>query len=785
MRGRRLGQWLVGGLLALAVAACAALAAGYALARRSLWRPDGGPIRLAGLREPAAVALDRFGVPHVHAHSAADAVLVEGYLHARDRFFQMEVARRAVAGRLAELFGRRALPLDREMRRLGMGRVAARQAAELDSESRSLLASYAAGVNAALAERGASGLAPEFLVVGGDAGSWREEDTVGVGLGLCFSLTGAAGDEARRADQLQRLGRQRATNLWGWSAEQARDWIPPNWSGVAAAPGGGLLSRTMSALGSNNWAIAPGRTRSGAATLANDPHVGVANPATWYEIALDAPGLHAAGASLPGAPGVLIGHDADVAWGFTMVMLDDQDLFRLQLDPSGGKERVGEGYRALDVREETIRVRGGGAEKLVVKVSRHGPVVREDGGDVEALAWTALVGRSVLPAFLRLDRSTSVGEAAAAFADADAPAMNLVAADRAGHIRWQVVGRVPVRGRGAGRLPAPGWDEAWDWRGLAPYAANPTVTDPPQGFLATANHDPFAEGDTSSAPFPGEFAPPWRVRAIRHALASRSDWGVASCEALQMDGANGQAQAILERLRPLLARIGTPAARRLLDWDGRMNLESKGALLWAEFLRELTRRIGGDEARETGLRRTPIGGEEVIRLLDGGIDALWWDDVSTQARETRDKIVAAALEAAARRAGEDTWGSRHAVLFAHPFSGIPLLGALFDRGPFPVAGASTCIDATAYRAQADDFAVIALPSMRFVADLADWDRAEFVLPLGQSGHFLSPHAADQTLYWRVGRAHPMPWSEAAVRRATVTSFDVLPAAPLRAAQRVE
>jgi penicillin amidase len=776
MARRRLMRWLQATATTLAVALVGGGAVAYLAAHRSVWRPSGEAIVLDGLQRPARIALDAFGVPHVSASGAGDAAFLEGYIHARERFFQMEFARRAVAGRLAELVGRAALPLDREMRRLGLARVAARQVGELDAPTRALLASYARGVNAALARRGASGLAPEFLLLGGDIEPWREEDTLGVALGISFTLTGAAGDEQRRAEVLRALGRKRAVDLWGWTEAEAQAWIPPD------LPGGGppserVLSPPISGFGSNNWAIAGSRTRSGLPILANDPHVGVANPATWYEICLDAPDLHVAGASLPGAPGVLIGHNAEVAWGFTMSMVDDQDLFRVRLDPGGRQERVGDSFKRLEVRRETIGLRWGQAEDLLVKVSRHGPIVRDAGGEALAMAWTALVGRSVLPAFLRLDRSRSVAEAAAAFAEADAPGMNLVAADRGGHIGWQVVGRAPLRGRGAGRLPAPGWDERWDWQGFAPFSANPSRTDPPQGFLATANHDPFAEGDFPPPAFPAEFAPPWRVRAIRGALAARADWDVAACLSLQMEDSNGQALAILDRLRPMLDHIGTPAAGLLARWDGRMDAESEAALLWAEFLRELTRRVGGDEARQVGLARTPLGGEEILRLLAGRLDPAWWDDVTTPAVEEPEQVVAAALDAASRRAAGAQWGSRHRLLFRHPLGRIPLLGALLNRGPFPVAGAGGCIDATAYAAQRDDFAVIALPSLRFVADLADWDRAVFTLPLGQSGHFLSPHVADQTADWLGGRAHPMPWSAAAVRAATVVEAEALPRTP--------
>jgi acyl-homoserine lactone acylase PvdQ len=772
MPAPRVLRWLSRAAVVVVAAVLLALAGGYALARRSVFRLGGAPIALPGLARMATVAFDRRGVGHVRAASAEDAFFVEGYLHARERFFQMEVNRRLVFGRLAEMFGRRALVHDREMRRYGVAELAARHVRECDGASRALLAAYVRGVDAALSERGAGGLAPELLALGTRVEPWREEDSLG--LEMVFYMAYAAAGEESRAELLHALGAKRAVGLWGWSAAQAEAWIPADLAGSAGTPERRETPAPTPGGGSNDWAIAPSRSRSGSPILANDPHLAVSNPSLWYEIELEAPGLHVAGASFAGLPGVLIGHNADLAWGFTYAMLDDADLYRVSLDASGMRERFGGEYLPLATRTETIRIRGGDAEDLTVKLSRHGPIVRERTGEALALAWTALMGRSSVRPFFLLNTAHSVAEAAAAFATGDPPAFNLVMADRAGHIRWQVVGRVPARGRGAGRLPAPGWDASWEWRGLTPYASNPFAEDPAAGFVATANHDPFAEGDFPRPGFPGEFAPPWRVRAIRAALAARTDWDVAGCQALQMDDSDGLARALLGRLAPMLERIGTAPARTLLAWDGRMGSTSTPALLWAEFLRELTRRVGGDEAKASGLRGTPLDGSDVLRLLDGQLDAAWWDDVSTPAVETPEQIVAAALAAAARRAGEATWGSRHTVLFAHPLGGIPLLGALLNRGPFPVPGSPNCVDANSYFARGDDFAVRFLPSLRFVADLADWDRAVLTLPLGQSGHFLSPHAGDQTDDWLAGRAHPMPWSEAAVQAATVARLELRP-----------
>jgi penicillin G amidase len=773
----RVTRWAVRVVVGLVVVLAVAVLAGYVAARRSVWRPGAGTVRLSGLKLPVEIAVDRFGVPHVAAQTVEDALFAQGYLHARERFFQMELTRRAAAGRLAELLGAAAVGFDADLRRWNLGPNVARQTAALDGEARAAVEAYARGVNAAIDRFGAAGLAPEFLLLGSAVDPWRVEDTVGVGLMMEMNLTWAADEERGRADLLKALGRERAVELWGWTAEQAAAWIPEDLPGAWSLKRAALPMAPLEGVGSNNWALAPSRTRTGRAIFANDPHIGVANPSTWYEVHLTAPGFAVTGASVPGAPGVLIGHNADVAWGFTMVMLDDQDVFRLRLDAAGKKELIAGEWRPLEVRREQVAVRGEREPReITVKVSAHGPVIQESADGALAMSWAALLGRSPLPAFMRLDRARSVEEAAAAFVDADAPGMNLLCADRAGHVRWQVIGRVPIRGRGAGRLPAPGWDPAWAWQGLAPYERNPTEADPPEGFVATANHDAFAEADfPREAEYPAEFAAPWRIRRIREELARRAEWDVADCLRLQMDDRNGQALAIVAALRPVLEGIATPAARALLAWDGRMGVESREATLWAEFLREASRRIGRDEATLGGLHRTPIGGEAVLRLAGGGLDPRWWDDVTTPAAETAREIVAASLEAAARRAGDAAWGERHRVPFAHPLGAVPLLGRLLNQGPAAAPGSNATLNANWYAGQGDNFDVTVIPSLRFVADVGEWDRSIFTLPLGQSGHFLSPHVADQLADWQTGRAHPMPWSTEAVRQAAAVSFSLEPA----------
>ncbi|MGQ9495261.1 MAG: penicillin acylase family protein [Thermoanaerobaculaceae bacterium] len=744
------------------------------LFRASLFVPAPSNVALPGLQRPCTVYFDAYGVPHVIAETVEDVFFVQGYLHAKERFFQMELSRRAAAGRLAELLGPKAVAADERFRRWGLGEAVREQRRKLPQDVEQALVAYSLGVNAAITSVPVWRLAPECAVLLCPVEPWTVEDTLGVGLLLQQQLTWAAGEELKRARQLQALGKERAVELWGWRPEEAQAWIPED-GGVGRQPVASPLP-VFSGVGSNNWVVAGTASATGKPLLANDPHVGVANPATWYEIHLKTPTLQVAGASVPGAPGILIGHNGGVAWGLTMVMLDDQDLFRLTLDQSGTQERFAGGWRPLQMKEEEIKVRGEGKpRKLVCKRSIHGPVISEEKGEALALAWTALLARSTIECFLRLNWAENITEAMDSFNTCESPAMNLLVADRQGQIGWQVTGRVPRRGRGGGKLPAPGGDPAWAWQGFEPFSRNPRVIGSPSGVLATANHDPFKEGDfPPHLAFSGEFAPPDRVRTVRAALFHRQDWDVDGFLQLQMDVANPQALTLLRALAPFLEGANHPAARALLAWDGQMLAERTEPLLWAEFLRALLHRVGDDEAQRAGLASSPMSATALLRLLAGELSQAWWDDVNTSDRETPQMIIGKALQEAAAKAGGRTWGQAHQLTFAHPLGSVPGLGAFFTFGPHPVAGAGPCINSTAYDVLGGSFAVVALPSLRFVADLANWDNSKMVLPLGQSGHPMSAHARDQFPLWLRGQAHGMPFSQEAVERAAVQVSRLVP-----------
>jgi len=721
---------------------------------------------LQGCPGEVEIRLDGFGIPHIRTDDEEAMWFAQGYVHARDRFFQMELGRRLASGRLAELFGSDALASDRKMRTWRVAASARRQTAVLDGESRAVLDAYAAGVNAAL-ERFGRWISPEVWMMGIDPDPWRPEDSLAVALLLQLDVSSSMGEEFLRAEQLTQLGRDRAVELWGWSPAEARAWIPPGEPRVAPRQADEPIRPPRSDIGANSWALTAARTATGRPLLAADPHLGVGLPGPFALVHLHGPGTHVAGATLPGTPGVLLGHNERVAWSLSPAKLDDQDLFSLTLDEEGENELIdGVWLRVRTVTEE-IPVRWLEDPVLLkIRMSELGPLVRDTGDEALAFTWTGRSAGGIVKAILDLNRADSAADAARAWEGVIGPSLDLTAADTDGHILHQVVGRMPDRGRGAGRLPAPGADSRWAWRGFLPMDRNPGSVDPDSGVLATANQDYYAEGDAPmDERLPGDFSPPWRVRRIRRMLEARDDWSVGSTLNLQRDLVSERAIATLKLMRGDLEEQGGSSARSLLEWDGRMTREDTAPHVYSSLVLDLGSAVGGDELSWSD----GLDADQLTRLLAGGLTDEWWDDLATDGRETRTEVMTSTLDALDRGTVTEPWGEVHRVVFRHPLSEIPVAGRLlagqWNRGPFPMAGDDDTVDANAWE-PGRPFAVATMPVLRFVADVGSWDDSVAILSLGQSGRPWSSHYADQIELWRRGEAVTLPFSDGAVAAAT-------------------
>lgn len=770
-------------LLLVSLVAVLAAGAGFFWLSRSGLPLRSGHAAIFELAAPVQVRFDTWGVPHVEAKTSRDLAMAIGWLHANDRLMQMELGRRAAAGRIAEIAGEDALPLDVAALDLRLYETAERIEQRLSVEHRGWLEAYALGVNSWL-QRRPNGLPPECVALRIEPRPWRVADSLAIQLLLARELSYPARFEEQRWAWLRSAGIDRLNDL--------SDGAPLRLDGEVERFLRDHPRRSRPATpgeepqkGSNNWALGATRTKSEAPLVANDPHLELAIPGTWYQALLRSPEYDVMGLTLPGLPLVVIGQNANLAWSFTNTELDNNDLFLEEPSPDGNSVRRGDRFVPLTVETVRIPVRGRSDVEHVLRRSDLGPYFPADATrdlPARSLVWTAHALFDPFDAFVGLARAESVDEVPALVADFICPVQNLIVADRRGGLLFTVMGALPERARGDGRLPLPAWDSANHWVGLRPANANPTLRAPKDDLLATANNDVRPEG--YALPMPAEFDMDFRVQRIRERLAARVSWWPADCADVQADVVSLHARSLVSLLPESVEGEAGFARNSLIGWDGSMQLQGVAAL-YALVERELFRAIYSDELERFEMRALPgFGrGEALLRALDGRLPAIWFDDLRTAGRvETLADVVQTALTRAwregSRRFGPDvsTWdyGALHRWTARHPLSALPFGKSLLERGPFAVPGSATTIAAFSGPWRGDAIEVRHGPSMRWVADTGDPDRSLCVLPTGQSGHPGDEHYADQIPVFLAGKTHSMHWSESAIAAATVSTLMLTP-----------
>ena len=752
------------------------------------------------------VLRDSLGVPHVWAGSLADAVFAQGYLHATDRLWQLEMFRRIAQGRLSELFGEETIEADRFLRTLGLGRAARATTTAIRAETRALGEAYARGVNAAMAGWRGS-LPPEFVLLRTSFEPWELDHSLAIEkimawdlsqYGISISLAGAraaVGDEA----VLELLPHYPE---WGVTILQDAPGAPASGASAApppaseASPTGAFASSdplppavsadliasaripddARAALeavsivrASNSWVVGGARTRTGSPIVANDMHLSLDQPNIWYLIGLHAPGLDVVGESLPGAPGVIAGHTAGVAWGFTNAMADDSDLFIERVDPADTTRYLTpEGSEPFRVREEAIQVRGRDEPvRLIVRETRHGPVMTpvdaEAGGELLSYRWGAHDPSTTFDGILGMNRANSAGELIAALARFTSPYQNVVFADTAGDFGYQLAGAIALRRSGRPPLlPVPGWTGEHDWIGTLPYERNPRLLNPASGFVATANNRQSRDS-LSLVISDDRWEDPYRAQRITELVDALWDHDVESTRAIQQDVQSGFIARYRDRASAAFRRVGLDSLAAAIEaWDGRAAVESTETTLfhaWAESLR------AGMRARFYG----PTGGfgyfpqYMVGRGLDAGGASV--DSLAGQA----------ALEAAG--AGGLPWGRVHLLRISHPFQDVPVIGGLlgFGQRDLPRPGDDYTVDAAPFEGNAPLFEVTSGPSQRSITDLGDLGGGGgFILPGGQSGRPANRHSWDQLERWQRGELWRLPLDRAAAEARAVSRLTLLP-----------
>lgn len=765
MRSQRQRR-ILGVILAIILAG---LGGSYAWLMTSLPKTS-GRITVAGISQPVEIIRDQRGVPHIRAGSEADAFYALGFVHAQDRLFQMDFTRLIAQGRLSEFIGAQTLDSDRFMRMLDLVGQAEATLQALEPEWRRMLDAYAAGVNAYLSDHGGA-WPPEYLILRRTPEPWQPRDSLLWAKLMTIQLSGNWRGELLRARLSTKWSPAMLEQLWpSWPTDQATTLaLAELYRGLDLDRlAAGLPAPLGPAQASNEWVLAGTRTTTGKPLLTNDPHLGLNAPGQWYLAHIEAPGLKLVGATAAGAPALVLGHNGQIAWGFTTTNADTWDLYVERLDPDDpARYMAPDGPRAFTTRTETIKVKGQADVEMTVRSTRHGPVL----SDLSAAARAATTPEHVIAianpllrvvdrtpaALFRLNRATDWASFVAALGDWYGPMQNIVYADRAGHIGFYSPALLPRRPNGDGWLPQPGWTGEHDWDGYVPFTELPQAFDPPAGRIINANNRIVPDG------YPVFITRDWdasyRAWRIADLIDARERHDTVNMAEILRDEVSLFARDVLPRVRAVTPR--SDEARRALTllqgWDGRMDRLRPEPLIFNRWMHELTRALLADALGDEPIEL--LG--EYPALVDSALAGTSPFCAGETARKSCSDYLSEALDRALERLGKSygndmaqwRWSDAHFAPFRHPvFSRIPVIRDIVGLR-VATDGDFFTINRGAGRSNdpANPFEHVHGAGLRAIYDLADLDGSQFMVTPGQSGNPFSRHWADLAQDWANGR----------------------------------
>ncbi|HJO73976.1 MAG TPA: penicillin acylase family protein [Rhodospirillales bacterium] len=757
-----------------------------------------GSIEVGVLELPVEVMRDDNGIPHIFAKSSRDAYFALGYIHAQDRFWQMETMRRYGAGRLSEIIGSLTLASDKWMRTLGLYRLAEQKVAQMPPKTREALNLYAAGVNARIKKSQSLPWGvptPEIGVLRYAPEPWRPADSLVWGKIMSSHLGRNWRDEILRARLARKLSPKQVGELWPVYPDDA-----PRTTEKAVALMRGMDLNKLAALSpvpaglpqgaSNAWVIANKKTLNRGPILANDPHLRFSAPILWYLARIQAPDLEVTGATVPGVPFTILGHNGKIAWGMTSTQSDITDLFVEQVDETGKKYKTPEGWQEFETRTETIAVKDAAPVTLTVRESRHGPIIsdllddsRAAAGKGAVMALSAAYLQSddlTADALYRLNRAGNWESFKAALKDFQGPQSNFLFADTKGDIGFMAAGLAPKRRHGWGLVPSPGWDGLTDWDGYVPFDELPSIFNPASGRIVNSNNNITPKDYPHFLSL--DWAPGYRAKRILE-LVENKDQSVHATAKLQQDHVSAMALHLL----PMMLDIepadvsGGKALAMLKKWKGKMSRGRPEPLIFSTWLYELNRAVYADELGELFQDYLTLRPQFIVSVLNKRQS--WCDNINTAETEDCHGRIRLALKTALDRLkdsyGEDLnawrWGEVHKAWFAHPLlSKIPVLKRFGDL-EIPVDGGNYTVNRGASHVNNPErpFKDIHGPGYRAVYDLEDLRRSRFIIATGQSGNPVSNHYKDLLNEWRDGRYRRMGQTRAAMK----TLGDVLMLTP--------
>lgn len=727
-------------------------------------KPDiEGDIQVAVLQEQVNVVRDEAGVPHITAQNDADLYRAQGYIQAQDRLFQMDLSRRQASGRLAEVIGEAAVDTDKFFRTFSLRHAAEASMDGYDEQSKQVLQWFAEGVNAFIEE---GNFSYEFKVLGYEPEPWTPLDSLTIGKYMAYDLGGHWNLLAFRHWALNNLSEELYRELNITYPEDAQTVIATGETPkVASWFDAAVLPNEFN--GSNNWVVSGEKTASGKPLLADDPHLGLATPSIWYQMHLQSPEQNVSGVIFAGIPGIILGHNDDIAWGVTNVGPSVQDLYIERTNPDNMYEFLYDGeYYKADVREENIHIKGGDVEEFEVVTTKHGPIISDllfeerPASEVYSMQWTALDPTKELQAILSFNRATSWDEFDKALQDFNAPAQNFVFASTDGTIAYKANGNIPIRLKGDGTLPVPGDSSEYGWERYIPYDELPTVINPEEGFIATANNKIVS--DDYPYHITDLWAQPYRYERIVELLEQNDALTVEDMQAIQMDTVNLYAKEFLPHFITSIEALDeekqySDIVDALKAWDYNETIDAPEPLVFNLMIEHLKDNLfrgaipddvykmmqGKYQAMDNIVRDGYAGKEGAWLTRAGGIDVVVYNSFIDALNRLETMYPETEF-------ADWKWGDYHQLTFDHPLAVNPIFERFFNPANTPVGGSRTTVMAAGNPASGE---VDHGASWRFVADLSDLSSAYHIVGPGQSGHFKSQWYKDQVDDWAQGIYH--------------------------------
>jgi penicillin amidase len=760
------------------------------MSKRNLPQVD-GKIKLTGLDQPVEIIRDSWGIPHIFANNPSDLFFAQGFVHAQDRLWQMELNRRTAQGKLSEIFGEIALDTDRTVRTFGFNRLAKSDWELFDDQTQEWMLAYSKGVNAYI-DTNKKSLPVEFTLIQHKPDPWHPLDSIAFMRVMMWQLSHAWYGEIIRAQVIQATNPERAAELEihypGQNPTTLPDGIEFNLldpEGQLAGATGPYLNR---GIGSNSWAISGSKSITGKPYLCNDMHLQISLPSLWYHVHLIAEDYHVTGVSLPGIPSVLVGHNDRIAWGMTLAFTDCEDLFIERFNPDSSNQYLTEdGWLDSEIIIEKINIKGKNEpHNENVVITRHGPVISDVVGySQERLAVNSMALRqsSAFKGWLGLNQASGWNDFVDAMNLIDAPQLGVTYADIEGNIGYWITGKVPIRGKGNGQVPVPGWTGEYEWVDVVPFDHMPHSFNPQSGYALNCNNCiipndyPYFLGNV--------WMNGYRAQRIAEVLDSKSKLSSEDFQKLQMDFTCLPGAEFISYFKDITS--DDPQVQKALEilcnWDGNLNPESVGGTLY-EVIRyslvrnllepvlgeDLCNKVMGQGFHPLLLSSNEFYGHDTVTMLRllSNPDS-WW----VQSAGGRKKLLVRSTKQALNWLNEELgadinnwqWGKIHRVIYSHALSLQKPLDKVFNRGPFPIGGDTDTICQTAMFPN-DPYDNLAwAPSFRQIIDMSDLSRSVAVFSPGQSGQIGSLHYDDLIDRWLEGKYYPVLWTRDQIEKA--------------------